>query len=270
MDDEPFSDKYLARVQYYQPGETNPIYQTNEGSLLLQNIFFDGLKTIFYLLFDFFYTVEPASTAIYGVDYVIGGNYVNGSNIGSIEVPGGGEQYFGNISINTIDDLIFNGTRTVIIKFFVNGRNDILLQPLNTVTIEINDNEHLPENNTINWTNLGSLNGCGWYENNVLTINNFNTMDCFDIGIDTNYSGSAPLNIPVKFEDITAKNGIDYFQESVYVLLTYRPDIGYNKYGININIINDFYFSGTRRLKVTILEEGLTSGLLLVGEDQLL
>ncbi|OQC14859.1 MAG: Calx-beta domain protein [Firmicutes bacterium ADurb.Bin080] len=272
MDDEPLSDKYVARAQYYQPGETNPTFQISEGSVFTQNVFFDGLNGNNLPSFRLYYSIDELSTAVYGVDYVLGVDYSQVNNLGYIEVPGNGLDFFhGTIDISTIDDRIFNGTRTVIIKFFVNSRNDILLQPLDTTCLNITDNEFLPENNTVGWSSIGSLNGCGFYEDGVLTINqSFYDFSSFLIGTETDYMGTAPLNIPVRFEDVTAKNGVDYLQENVYNLLAFRPQEGMNKYGIELNLQNDFYFTGTRRFKVTIIEEGLTDGLTLNGNAELI
>lgn len=274
MDDEPLSDKYVARAQYYQPGVTSPTFQIGEGGVFTQNVFFDGLNGNKLPSFKLYYSIDELSTAVYGVDYVLGGDYSQVNNLGYIEVPGNGQEFFnGTIDISTIDDRIFNGTRTVLIKFFINSRNDILLQPLDTTCLEITDTEFLPDNNTVGWSSLGSLNGCGFYEEGVLTINqSFYNLSSFVVGIETDYMGTAPLNIPVRFEDVTAKNGVDYLQDNVYALLSFRPDIGIgvNSYGIDLNLQNDFFFSGTRRLKVTIVEDGLTDGLILSGNAELI
>ncbi|MDD4839831.1 MAG: InlB B-repeat-containing protein [Clostridia bacterium] len=265
-DDEPLSDKYVARAQYYQPGETDPAFQVGEGGQLDVHVVLSGLRDMPLTAFRLYYSIEAYSTAVYSEDYIIVGNYSHSNNLGYIDAPAGEEYYIADLKINVLDDAIFNGTRTVYVKFFINGRSDILLQPLDTVRIEITDNEILPDNNTLSWDLTGLYNCCGVYEDNTLTINeNYYDRENYIIGIDTDYHGTAPLNIPVRFEDVTATNGIDYSQESTYTLLTFMPFYGDNRYGIDINLINNFYFSGTRRLKVTIIGDGLTPGITLSG-----
>lgn len=269
-DDDPLSEKYIARVQYYQSGETDPKFEITEGGELTQHIFIDGLRENIVPSFRIYYSIGVESTAEYGVDYLINGNYKEATNIGYIEVPVTNSQFYeANLIIDTVDDIAYKGTRTVFVKFYIIGRSDILMQALDTVRIEITDNEFLPSDNTISWIQEGSLNGCGDYDNGVLTINkHFQYNDQFIIGVDTDYQGTSALNILVKFEDVTAKNGVDYLQESDYGLLIFYAEHR-NKYGIDINIINDLYFSGTRRLKVTLINEGLTRGLSIAGNTEL-
>ncbi|NCA92424.1 hypothetical protein EOM82_04135 [bacterium] len=264
-DDEPYSDRYIARVQYYQPGETDPKFEITEGGDIAFQINVYGLRDNTLPAFRVYYSVGINYTAEYGVNYTLGGNYRQDINLGYIEVPAGGNTYTGEIMLLTIDDSIYTGTRTVDIKFFLNNVQNILLQPLDSVRFEITDNEFLPSNNTISWSPYGTLNGYGTFQDNVLSLNYNNINDWIVIGVDTDYMGTLPLNIPVVFEDITAKNGREYYQESPYGLLVFRRD--YLKYGIDINRRSNFKFTGTRRFKVSILEEGLTTGLSISGTN---
>ena len=93
-DDEPLSEKYIARVQYYQSGETDPKFEITEGGELTQHIFIDGLRENIVPSFRIYYSIGVESTAEYGVDYLINGNYKEATNIGYIEVPVTNSQFY--------------------------------------------------------------------------------------------------------------------------------------------------------------------------------
>lgn len=271
MDDEPLSDKYNARVQYYQPGETDPHFEITEGSTMNLSIICSGLNGKMLDEFRVYYTITMDSTAVFNFDYMLG-DYDYSKNLGYIDVPAGGEVYMGVVPIPTWDNTLFDGTKTIYFQFFINNRSDILLQALDTIRIDITDNEYLPDDNTIGWLEYGSLNGCGDYdaENQVLTVSSgFSSSDSFVVGTGTDYRGTAPLSIPVRISDVTASRGIDYAQESEYAMLTYYRQYGDNLYGIDLEINTEFFFNGVRRIKVSIVEDALMDGLTLVGSPDL-
>jgi hypothetical protein len=270
FDDESASPKYKASVQYY-PSESREACagQTSEGSVGEITLSVSALNGSTLAAFRIYYSVTSGGSAVYGKDFTLSGNYERDGNLGYIDVPAGGtahNQFEGKVYVNTFDNAVMDGTKTVNVRFFVyNG--DVRMQPLNTVRFDITDNDYPPYNDTVRWS--GALN-CPAYvdwESSVLTFayDNFSQTNCA-IGVSTTYSGVVPLTIPVMFTDITAKNGADYIRQEEYATLVYYPEL--SAYAVYIDLPS-FDFSGVRRFKISIVESGLTQGLTLSGSADL-
>jgi len=262
-DDEPVSNKYVARAQYYQPGLTDPVFTMNENGSVSLSIIFSGLNGHPLEAFKLFYSIS-GGTAVYNTDFGISnGNYSQSKNIGYLEVDEAQvryDQYFGELTLDGTDNDLIDGTRTATIKFFVSGRDDILLQPLSEVRIEITDNEYPPMEDTVGWYfDYGTtFSGTGsFHEEDASLTLGASESGQFLIPVSCSYRGKYPLSIPVRVENGTAKNGADFTTNGV--LVRYE-----NNYALYL-YINNFEFAGTKSFRLTILEDELTDGLALDG-----
>jgi|GEM_PF-2223652 hypothetical protein len=270
MDDEPFSDRYVARAQYYQPGLTDPVFTMNEGGSAAIGIYFSALNGHLLPSFKLYYTVSGGS-AIYGRDFEIRGqNYARDRNLGYIEINEleiRDGQYNAELVITGLDNLQIDGTRTVNIRFFVSGRSDILLQPLDTVRVDITDNEYPPSSDKVGWAFAvgGPVNGGGVFDeqDSKLTLFSQTGNTTFQIPVFCEYNGVYPVNIPVVVHNGTAVNNVDYTVDGAL-----RRLFGNYYYVLDVTVQN-FIFYGEKSFTVTIMEESLSDGLVLEGPAEL-
>lgn len=264
-DDEPSSDKYVARAQYYQPGLTDPSFTMSESGEVAIHVVFNGLNGHPLRSFRLYYTVT-GGTAVYGTDYTFENLYFPGDNRGYITVDESGisnDQFSADLIIKGLDNAIMDGTRTIDIMFFVSGSGSdkILLQPLDTVRVEITDNEYPPYGEEAGWhfDIGGTMEGNGVFDrdDSSLTLTSL-TGNNFKIPVFCYYTGVMPITIPVSIGGGTAQNGADYYTNAVLSKLSnylYVLDL----------TVNDFVFFGTKNFTLTILEEDMTDGLVLTG-----
>ncbi|NLD26944.1 MAG: hypothetical protein GX661_06250, partial [Acholeplasmataceae bacterium] len=255
-DDEPLSPNYKVRVEYYQPGETDPTIRASEGGDIEVNFLvtsLDGPIQPFRMYYTF-----VGGTAKAGKDFTVDiPNYSEKNNLGYIDVTA---PISYTVRLEGIDNNAIDGIRTTYIKFFVIDEPDVLMQPLDSIKIVIEDNEYPPYNNHVYWDFAlgGTMLGHGTFNEDQATLTlSSNGGNNFQIPVYCDYTGIWPVTIPIRIENGDAINGIDYYTDASLRLVS-------NRYVVELTV-NDFVFFGEKHFSLTILEDGITDGITLTG-----